>query len=326
MTVKILLKDQIRAQVLKILSGYCFWERFPSEPNIYILSPWISNVQLEIDREVLELDELWFGLDYGIRSINLPYALLLLKLDFGANIYIVTLPPNRRNYSDGVPWVRNLLDFLDEVGCEVLINPNIHSKLLFSNDLALLGSFNLSKSALYDREEIGVSIDDIGNLKVLEQYAKSIVRSSTPYGYTVRAYRELGRLPINAKVTRGWFYEEVVKERFGLSFPKRGRGRGAPGLFDEFLIDDIINTKEIYYLDDVVKEVASDLEAFYVKAIITYMRFSSEKEILAWLRGRFDYQGKYEIGGVLDFLKSKLAREHIPKLPIRVFSAKKPEP
>ena len=317
MTVKILLKDQIRAQVLKILSGFCFRERHPTNPKIQILSPWISDVQLEIDAEVFELDALWFGLDYGIRSINLPYALLLLKLDFGANIDIVTLPATERNYGDRASWVRNLLDFLDEIGCSIFINPDLHSKLILSNDLALVGSFNLSKSALYDREEIGVSIDDMSNLNVLEQYADNLIHSSTPYGHTVRAYSHFASLPIDAKVTRGWLYEEIVKEYFGKPFLPRT-------LFDEFLIDHIIDAK-VYYLDDVVKELALDLDAFYVKAITTYLETAhqSKEKKLQYLKSQFDYKGEYEIGKVLDFLKTKLAREHIPKLRLRIISMKK---
>ena len=326
MTVTILLKDQIRAQILKILSGYCFRQRKPSDPYICILSPWISDVQLEIDAEVFELDELWFGLDYGIRSINLPYALLLLKLDFGAKIEIVTLPATKRNYGDRSSWVKNLLDFLDEIGCNVFINSDLHSKLMLSNDLALVGSFNLSKSALYDREEIGVSIDDMSNLNALEQYADDVIRSSTPYGYNVNAMDSYVYSSPIRKVTRGCLYEQIVGLWYGTYFPGRGR-ESAGGLFDEFLIDNIIDAK-VYYLNDVVKELALDLDAFYVKVITTYLEapHQSKEEKLQFLKSRFDYKGTYEIGKILDFLRTILAREHIPKLRLRMLSMKKPKP
>jgi len=46
------------------------------------------------------------------------------------------------NYHDGWLRAKTLLDFLDEIGCEIFVNPKLNSKLLLANDLALLGSFN----------------------------------------------------------------------------------------------------------------------------------------------------------------------------------------
>jgi len=323
MTPRILIREKIKAQVLKVLSGYCFRERHPEYPEITILSPWISDVQLEIDKETYELDELWFGLDYGILSINLAYALLLLKLDWGAAVRIVTLPANERNYHERASWVRNLLDFLDEIGCDVYVNPDLHSKLILSNDLALIGSFNLSKSALYDREEIGVCIDDISNLKALQEYAQNVIASSTAYGYThVTRQREgivIGnKNPITSRVTRGWLYERLVAEYFHEAVgPDRS-------LFDEFLIEHL-GTKSIY-LDGVIKEVALNLDAFYTKAILKCLQTrphmnEHEKAILGFLRHQFDYRGVFEIGDILGFLKTKLARPSVPKISIRMVSA-----
>jgi len=326
MTSKILLKDRIRAEVLKVLSGYCFRERHTRIPRIIILCPWITNVQLEIDKEVLKSDELFFGWDYGIRSINLPYALLLLKIELGAYIAIVTLPPTERNYNISyVSYVRNLLDFLDEIGCNILVNSSLHSKLILSNDLALIGSFNLSKAALYDKEEIGISIDDLSNLKILEKYANGVITSSTPYGYTIRLTRpfiiEAGerefiddRLVTN-KVTRGWLYDQVAEQYFP-NIPERNY---------MFLKDDSL-TKSIYS-SKIVKELASDLNTFYVKALLKYLRSPNEKDRkMSYLKERFNYQGNYEIGKILTFLKNKLARANVPKIPLTMFSFKKPSP
>jgi hypothetical protein len=132
MTTRILLKNRIRAEVLKVLSGFCFVERHREIPCIIILSPWISNVQLDIDKEFLKSDKFHFGRDYGIRSINLPYALLLLKVEFGAHIIIVTLPPTERNYNSSlVSYVRNLLDFLDEIGCARELSSKTFTELNF---------------------------------------------------------------------------------------------------------------------------------------------------------------------------------------------------
>jgi len=46
------------------------------------------------------------------------------------------------NYHDGWLRAKTLLDFLDEIGCEIFVNRKLNSKLLLANDLALLGSFN----------------------------------------------------------------------------------------------------------------------------------------------------------------------------------------
>jgi hypothetical protein len=312
MVTEIIFRDEIKAQVLKVRSGYCFRERNHNFPYLYVLSPWISDVQLEIDADVYKLDPLWFGLDYGIESINLVYAILLLRLHFNARLDIVTLPPNEKNYGDSASFHGNILDFLDEIGCHIHLNQDLHTKLILSNDLALIGSFNLSKLALYDREEIGISIDDISNLKVLEEYARNVADSSVPYGYTIDPYRNHNTFPLTRKITRGWFYEQIVREYF------KKKIHADPILYDEFLIDHI-GTKS-FYLVGVISELASDLEGFYVKAILKYFGQShqaNEKKI-AYLEKTFNYQGEYKIENILAQINSKLARPYIPRIPLRL--------
>lgn len=308
---KVVIKDEIRAHVLKVLSGYCFAERQPHLPKIFILSPWISNVQLEIDKSIFESDRLFFGLDYGILSINLPYALLALKLDFGADISIVTLPPTKENYRD--PHARReLLDFLDEIGCNVYVNPDFHSKLILSNDLALVGSFNLTVPALSGREEIGVCIDDIGNLRVLENYAYKMIGQSRPYGYTGRAHEELLAFSARTRsreLTRGLLFEEIVKAD--------SRLQGITFDTYESCHEFIFFYFKTIYTKDLIKKVASNLEAFYTKAILAFLQsksHSNEKR-LEFLRSRFYYKGKHEVTAVLDFLSTRLARDHVPRIP-----------
>jgi len=318
MTVNILLKEQIRYEILKIFSGYCFRQRQPRNPKIYILSPWISDVLLEIDPEfIYELDWKGFPQEYRISSINLPYALLLLILDFGAEINIVTLPPDANNYrKDRIPLILNLLDFLDEIGCGILLNPNLHSKLALANDLALVGSVNLSESGLYYKEEIGVSIDDLKNLEILEGYAFEVVRSSKPYGYTFQAehapFQKPG--PIE-KATRGWLYRRIVVEYFGPFYHQR------PSPFDEFVrnYDDF---KQILNLSlyDVAKKVSSDLESFYSKAVEQFLSApqANKEDMSSFFGNTLGYWGELEIGKVLNFLKTKFIRECIPKVRLRI--------
>ena len=313
MTTKLFFKDQIRSEVLKVLSGYCFRERQEHFPQICILSPWISDVQLEIGKDTYDLDTFYFGWDYGIFSINLPYALLALKLDYGANIDIVTLPPTEKHYDNRASSIKTLLDFLDEIGCNVFVNPDLHTKLIHSNDLALLGSFNLSFSALWGREEIGASFDDMENLKVLEKYARKVVASSKPYGYTVQAREqdlarteELSRYfdkhrrldlepkPFNS-VTRGWLYEDVL----GVT---RDSHEFIYSFFGPILVDEVI------------KLATFDMEEFYLKLVLAYVINEPKSKVLYYLKNRFGYQGKYEINEILNFLETKLAREHIPKI------------
>jgi hypothetical protein len=43
----ILIGDDIRSQVLKILSGECFSQRQPYLPELFILSPWVTDVEIE---------------------------------------------------------------------------------------------------------------------------------------------------------------------------------------------------------------------------------------------------------------------------------------
>jgi hypothetical protein len=66
MTIQILLQEEIRSHVLKILSGACMFQRNKSYPKLYIPSPWISDVVIELDdirslREERAIE--WFILD-----------------------------------------------------------------------------------------------------------------------------------------------------------------------------------------------------------------------------------------------------------------------
>lgn len=311
---RIIIKDEIRSHVLKVLSGYCFTERKPNFPKISILSPWISDVQLEINREILKSDELFFGLDYGILSINLPYALLALRLDFGADITLVTRPPTKKNYDNPSPH-RELLDFLDEIGCNVYINPDLHSKLILSNDLALVGSFNLTIPALSGREEIGVCIDDISNLKVLENYAYGVVAISRIHGYSAQNLSYLKSRSTTSNLTRGLLFEEIVRADFQL----RGLDYDPYETHQEFIF---FYFKTIY-TQDVMKKVASDLETFYTNSLLAFLnsKSHSRQQRLRFLRQRFNYQGKHEVDEISDFLYTLLARDHIPKISPNIFSA-----
>jgi len=331
------MKDQIKSWVLNVLSGYCFNERRTDYPRIIILSPWIKDVQLEIDKETRELDEYYFSTVYGIGSINLPYALLTLKLDFGADINIVTLPPTEKHHHEKASSVKILLDFLDEIGCNVYINPDLHSKLILSNDMALLGSFNLSFPALWGREEVGVCIDDMENLKILEHYACTVIASSEPYGYTPQAkeqestrddkiakemlaiidkrgyiredeeqnIRERFWKPINS-VTRGWLFEKMIQFNYGLD-----RGPPSPDIYHEFLYAHFGTGLALDY--NMIKLAASNLEAFYLNVVLAFLK-SQQRERLGCLGNLFNYQGKDEVDEILDFLITKFARTRVPKI------------
>lgn len=319
MTTKIIAQDEIRAEILKVLSGYCFRERHAHNPKICILSPWISDVELQLDKAIFALDDMWFGLDYGIASINLSYALLLLKLDFGAAIEIVTLPPNEENYGKSAYFHKQLLEFLDEIGCNIYLNKNVHSKLILSNDSALIGSFNLSKSALYDREEIGISLDDISNLAILDDYARRIVHESDPYGYTVNANMETKLLenPLPSKITRGVLYEELVwiyYDRSSLDSTDYGEflreGVGIEGIYSKYI----------------VSTIASNLEGFYVNALLAYLQSpaamslnedSIEKK-LAKLNSIFGYTGKFDLEEITNFIEARLGRQHFPRIALKM--------
>lgn len=275
------------------------------------MSPWISDVELQIDDAVRALDDLWFGLDYGIASINLPYALLLLRLDFGATIEIVTLPPNEENYGDSAYFHQQLLEFLDEIGCNVYLNKSLHSKLILSNDSALIGSFNLSKSALYDREEIGISLDDIGNLAILDDYARKIIQSSVPYGYAANAHMETKLLdePLPSKTTRGILYQNIVwiyHDHSGLDSYDYGNflrdGVGIEGIYSKYI----------------VARLASDLEDFYVKALLAYLQPPTAMSLnednvekkLGRLNSILGYTGKFDLEEITNFIKARFARQH----------------
>jgi len=338
------MKDQIRYWVLDVLSGHCFGERRPDNPRIIILSPWIKDVRLDMDKKFRSLDEEFFTHVYGISSINLPYALLAVKLDFGADIDIVTLPPTKKHHGERTSEVMDLLDFLDEIGCNVYTNDDLHSKLILSNDIALLGSFNLSFPALWGREEVGVSIDDLENMKILENYAGNVLVSSRPYGFTVkcrqhefhlggdRAAEEMVKIlngdghitkdqekralerdpikhnPINS-VTRGWLLEEMVRRNLA-GEPEMSRPVSGEDIreFHYFLLKPGDATSH-----DMIQLAASDLKAFYIRFLLAFRKGYPEK-MLGFLKLLFNYQGKNEVGEVLDFLETKLARTHVPKI------------
>jgi hypothetical protein len=319
MTTKIISKEEISAHILRVLSGYCFRERKLNNPRICILSPWISDVQLELDKGTFDLDDMWFGLDYGIASINLSFALLLLRLDFGAQIEIVTLPPTQKNYGKRAYYCQGLLTFLDEIGCHIYLNSKLHSKLIISNDSALLGSFNLSKSALYEREEIGVSIDDIGNLRKLENYFENVVHSSEIYGISpiVNFYPWDGHGEKNDRITRGTLFQMVVQfyyNRLQVDSDEYGN-----------FIRDMVGLEGIYS-KYIIQEIASDIEGFYTKTLLAYLdpppnwslNMDSDDHKLQNFQKLLNYKGKFDVQEITKFVKEKYARPCIPKIKLKL--------
>jgi len=345
MTTAILLDDEIRIQVLNILSGNTIRKRDRNWPQITILSPWISNVDLEMVSDPNQWDEestFWFSIDYGIRYINLPYAILFLKLDLGVQVNIVTLPI--RNKADSPREMRNyeyvkpILDFLDEVGCNVYTNPILHSKLILSNDLALIGSFNLSKAALYDNEEVGISIDDVDNLRILENYARRVIESSTPFGFTAnlrRKYSSARAKSVTEKVTRGWLYEQVVMDSTMEDWPSSS-SFDCQTAFRGFLVFYYGYEHDSLYTWRIAEEVGSSPGAFYEEVLKNF--FQANKELLpndpwmtaqekrdalrihrkSYLEKRFNYKGEAKTGEILAFLRTKLVRHHFPKVRLQL--------
>ncbi len=261
------------------------------------------------------MDELWFGLDYGIFSINLAYAILLVKLVFGTEINIITQDPAKEEKSRGKEYAQtthNLLDFLDEIGCRIFLKSSLHSTLILSNDLALAGSFDLSKP-VYGREEIGISLNEPDDMKILEKRALDTIDSSTPYGYTVHAPHTGSS--ITAKATRGWLFEMTAEHYFpNASLSKRDSSN--------IFLTEHIGTKSVY-LDGMVKEVASDVDTFYIKAILQALMDGEDRSIernFRFLSTLLGYEGQMEIREVMNFLEAKFAREHVPKIPLRILS------
>ena len=318
MTIQLLFGDEIRSHVLKILSGVCLYIRRPYLPRFYILSPWISDVDIEFsdlyiskeEEKVVKEEKIepFLFLDYNIKSINLPYALLLLKLHGGAEVNIVTLPPNEMNLDpDYLPKVKTLLDFLDEIGCNMFVNSKLHSKLLLANDLALLGSFNLSSSALYYKEEIGVSINDLDNLESLESYCWKVISGSQLYGYSslrriARIWDEMKGRP--RRITRGWLLDRMIAGAYNI---EEGRER-----YGEFF--DVTGG-----YDRFIKSYARDMNLFY---LMNLRRLISSTE--PWIKGKdwikevFDYKGDESTDSIMEFVNSKFARKTVPDIRLRM--------
>jgi len=87
-------------------------------------------------------------------------------------------------------------------------------------------------------------------------------------------------------------------------------------------LTECIGTKSVYF-DGMVKEIASDLEAFYVNAILQALMDGEDRSIernFRFLQTSLSYRGKMKIEEVMNFLRIKLAREHIPEIPLRMLS------
>jgi hypothetical protein len=254
-------------------------------------------------------------MNYGIFSINLAYAILLVKLVFGTEINIVTHDPAEEEKLQGKKYSQtayNLLDFLDEIGCRIFLNSRLHSTLILRDDVALACSFDLSKP-FHQLEDIGVSFSDPDHLKILEKRALDEINSATPYGYTANADSH-GSLTM-PKATRGWLYEKIVEHYFPrASLSKRDS-------FHTFLTEHI-GTKSAYF-DGMVKELYSDLEAFHVKAILQALMDGEKRSIernLPFLSTLLGYRGQMRIEEVTSFLEARFVRKHVPKIPLRILS------
>lgn len=329
MTTRVLFGDDIRSMVLRIFSGEYLYETYPSYPRLFILCPWISDVDLQFselflseeERRLKEPGYSYAFVDYNIKSINLPYALLLLKLHSGADINIVTLPPKEPHYdSDYMARIVTLLDFLDEIGCNIFVNDKIHSKIMFADKIALIGSFNLTSSALYYREEIGVSVDDEDNLLRLERYCCDVIQESGLYGYSslLKWGDTLGKTINRDQITRGYFLDYMIRNAFPV---EEGSVK-----YGEFF-----NVGGGY--DDYIKLYAQDLENFYFSSLDKLI-LGKYDEIWVSLDGRklstdlgtkcvqsfFGIDNSYSSEELLIFTCEKFARRKIPDIKLRVKS------
>ena len=358
MTLKLLLGDDIRSQVLRILSGACFFKRRPEFRELYILSPWISDVEIELSELSSLKDDDWtieWFTDYNIKSINLPYALLLLKLHEGIEVNIVTLPPNEMNYHEGLVRAKTLLDFLDEIGCNIFVNPKLHSKLLLANDLALLGSFNLSTSALYNREEIGVSIDDLDNLEKLWKYCMKVVQESERYGYS--SLLKYGKRLEKSDHERYEYLIDLLAEamesdRKSPSLESRARINEVTSQLNEidsrmkyhsmngitrgYALDKMIDcvfhavssTHERYGdffdviggSDKLIKSYSHDLNVFYLLNLRKLIAYSNEwHDGKACVKQLIGYEGE-SVDSIMEYLNNKFVRKAIPNVKLRIKS------
>lgn len=72
MTIQLLIGDDIRSQVLRILSGACHFHKMTKynlPPTLYILSPWISDVIIEFSDLYLSKEMEREGTPYFISTI-----------------------------------------------------------------------------------------------------------------------------------------------------------------------------------------------------------------------------------------------------------------
>lgn len=276
MTTKVILADEIGSRIHGIFAGEHFLLGYGIEPRLYILSPWISNVNIK--GKIPKMSSMSPQICYTFESIDLAHAILLARLLFDAEVNLVTKPPNEETYSNPA-YVRSLLDFLDEIGCSVLVNDNLHSKMLLTRMIGIVGSLNLTKSALYAREEIAVSIDDLENLSILEDYANDVVKESEPYGYTAYGGKR-------EKVTRGWLYHRL------------GGRSHTDFLKHDFSIENILLNIETFYLESITK---------------LCMKTSLPPHLRQ--RALRAYEGPYmSEDDVMTFLKNVLARKQFPKI------------
>jgi hypothetical protein len=207
---------------------------------------------------------------------------------------------------------------LDEIGCNIYVNPNLNSKLILANDLALIGPVDLSKPDLCNPEEIGVTMDDGANLRMLMQYVHGVISHSTPHGFTARARRLLHTRDFVSKTTRGWLFEGLVEQCFTdpeyLDYLEPDSG-----LFKEFVLDAL--SREVVYDYEIIGKVAADLSGFYSRAMLKYLKPQQQKGVesrLHYLKDTFGYQGEYRVDKILGLLNSKLARVRLPEIPSRI--------
>jgi len=131
-TTKVLLGDEIGSRIHDIFAGEHFLLTSRFSPRLYILSPWISNV--EIKGKIPKMGPMAPQICYDFETMDLAHAILLAKLLFEIKVILVTKPPNEETYSNPV-YVESLLDFLDEIGCSVFVNDVLHSKMLLTQQI-----------------------------------------------------------------------------------------------------------------------------------------------------------------------------------------------
>jgi phosphatidylserine/phosphatidylglycerophosphate/cardiolipin synthase-like enzyme len=132
--------------------------------------------------------------------------LLRAAVSRGVSISFISRGQDAYHHDD----IMKVLAQFREIGCSVFLLPNLHAKIYYNESMALVSSMNLYLASTIRNHEIGVIVDDPGELDEIRRYLTVLVSKNESKSVGGKRVVKVEKAPAGMKDT---FFKVTKKGR-----------------------------------------------------------------------------------------------------------------